>query len=176
MRPNSFYQDTENIYQIPYDVNDSNKKRYTNTGFNSIIDENYLSSNQLFHPKLINRLYHNIDVNTNNGISKNSSKISSSSCRSSSSSSTSNNNYNSDSILASSSLLSSTTTVQSAASSSSQLADVLTVLPEATTVTTTLAVVQQNDADINNNDNNNWEIWHDRYDDDDNDVSFVKHK
>ena len=142
MRPNSFYQDTENIYQIPYDVNDSNKKRYTNTGFNSIIDENYLSSNQLFHPKLINRLYHNIDVNTNNGVSKNSSKIS---C---SSSSNNNNNNNSDSILASSSLLSSTTTVQSAASSSSQLADVVTVLPETTTVSTTFAVVQQDVADI----------------------------
>ena len=41
MRPNSFYEDTVNIYQIPYDENDSNKKRYTNTGFNSIIDENY---------------------------------------------------------------------------------------------------------------------------------------
>ena len=150
MRPTSFYQDTENIYQIPYDINDSNKKRYTNTGFNSIIDENYLSSNQLFHPKLINRLYHNIDVNTNNGISKNSSKISCSS--SSSSTSDNNNNNNSDSILASSSLLSSstTTTVQSAAasSSSSQLADVVTVFHETSTVSTTLAVVQQDVADI----------------------------
>ena len=26
----------------------------------------------------------------------------------------------------------------------------------------------------NNNDNKNWEIWHDRYGDDDYDVSFVK--
>jgi hypothetical protein len=142
MRPNSFYQDTENIYQIPYDINDSNKKRYTNTGFNSIIDENYLSSNQLFHPKLINRLYHNIDVNTNNGISKNSSKIS---CCSSSSSSTSNN---SDSILASSSLLSTTTVQSAAAAETSQLVDVVTVLPETTTVSTTLAVVQQDVTDI----------------------------